>query len=73
MPVLGTVFFGLGVVSIFVALQNYLVDGFRFAASALAASTVLRSLFGYSPLQNLKNTPEMRLQLPVGRVFWNGD
>ena len=46
MPVLGTMFFGLGVVSIFVAIQNYLVDGFRFAASALAASTVLRSLFG---------------------------
>ena len=46
MPVLGTVWFGLGVVSIFVAIQNYLVDGFRYAASALAASTVLRSLFG---------------------------
>ena len=50
MPVLGTMFFGLGVVSIFVAIQNYLVDGFKFAASALAASTVLRSLFGYEPL-----------------------
>lgn len=47
MPVLGTVWFGVGVVSIFVAIQNYLVDGFRYAASALAASTVLRSLFGY--------------------------
>ena len=47
MPILGTVFFGIGIVSIFVAIQNYLVDGFRFAASALAAATVLRSLFGY--------------------------
>jgi hypothetical protein len=40
-------FFGIGIVSIFVAIQNYLVDGFRYAASALAAATVLRSLFGY--------------------------
>jgi len=47
MPVIGTVWFGLGVVSIFVAIQNYLVDGFKYAASALAASTVLRSLFGF--------------------------
>jgi hypothetical protein len=51
MPVLGTVWFGLGVVSSFVAIQNYLVDGFKYAASALAASTVLRSVFGYSPNQ----------------------
>jgi len=47
MPVIGTMFFGIGIVSIFVAIQNYLVDGFRYAASALAAATVLRSLFGY--------------------------
>src|SRR5271170_790375 len=47
MPVIGTLFFGIGIVSIFVAIQNYLVDGFRYAASALAAATVLRSLFGY--------------------------
>jgi hypothetical protein len=33
-----------------VSLQNYLVDGFRYAASALAAATVLRSLFGYIPM-----------------------
>jgi hypothetical protein len=46
MPVIGTWWFGIGVVSIFVAISNYLVDGFRFAASALAAATVLRSLFG---------------------------
>jgi hypothetical protein len=47
MPVIGTFWFGIGIVSIFVAIQNYLVDGFRFAASALAAATVFRSLFGY--------------------------
>ena len=46
MPVIGTMWFGIGIVSIFVAIQNYLVDGFRFAASALAAATVLRSLLG---------------------------
>lgn len=47
MPVVGTMWFGIGIVSIFVAIQNYLVDGFRYAASALAAATVFRSLFGY--------------------------
>jgi hypothetical protein len=47
MPVIGTMWFGIGIVSIFVAIQNYLVDGFRYAASALAAATVFRSLFGY--------------------------
>jgi len=46
MPVIGTVFFGCAMVSIFVSIGNYLVDGFRFAASAMAAATVLRSLFG---------------------------
>ena len=49
-PLLGVMIFGVGVVTIFVSLQNYLVDGFRFAASALAAATVLRSLFGYTSL-----------------------
>jgi len=47
MPVIGTFWFGMGIVTIFVCVSNYLVDGFRFAASALAAATVLRSLFGY--------------------------
>jgi len=47
MPVVGTMWFGIGIVSIFVAIQNYLVDGFKYAASALAAATVLRALFGY--------------------------
>jgi MFS family permease len=50
LPVIGGVWFGVGIVSIFVAIQNYLVDGFRYAASALAAATVLRSLFGYMTL-----------------------
>lgn len=48
LPVIGTMWFGIGFVSIFVAIQNYLVDGFRFAASALAANAVLRSLFGFA-------------------------
>jgi MFS family permease len=47
MPAIGPLWFGIGVVSIFVAVQNYLVDGFKYAASALAAATVFRSLFGY--------------------------
>ena len=56
MPVIGTFWFGIGIVSIFVAIQNYLVDGFRFAASALAAATVFRSLFGYRQSQHRLTT-----------------
>ena len=39
--------FGFGMVLIFLSIINYLVDAYTvFAASALAANTVLRSLFG---------------------------
>lgn len=46
MPVIGTFWFGIAVVNVLVSLSNYLVDGFKYAASALAAATVLRSVFG---------------------------
>lgn len=40
-------FFGAGLVLVFLALFNYLIDSYVvFAASALAANSVLRSLFG---------------------------
>ncbi|KAL9948965.1 hypothetical protein D7B24_009487 [Verticillium nonalfalfae] len=40
-------FFGAGLVLVFLSLMNYLIDSYVvFAASALAANSVLRSLFG---------------------------
>ncbi|KAK8147940.1 hypothetical protein G3M48_000682 [Beauveria asiatica] len=47
-PILGTLFIGLGAFLIMMPAQLYLVDAFgtEAAASALAANTVLRSLFG---------------------------
>ncbi|KAK4635324.1 Major facilitator superfamily multidrug transporter [Fulvia fulva] len=39
--------FGFGMVLIFLGIMNYLIDGYTiFAASVLAANSVLRSLFG---------------------------
>ncbi|KAI9809372.1 MAG: hypothetical protein M1827_006884 [Pycnora praestabilis] len=46
-PIIGTSFIGIGVLAAFMPIQTYMVDAFtRNAASALAANTVLRSLFG---------------------------
>jgi len=46
-PMLGTAIVGFGLLIIFMAMQTYLVDAFtRYAASAIAANTVLRSLLG---------------------------
>ncbi|KAJ5398469.1 MFS transporter [Penicillium sp. CMV-2018d] len=47
-PILGTMFIGLGAFLILMPAQLYLVDAFgsEAAASALATNTVLRSLFG---------------------------
>lgn len=47
-PILGTMFIGLGAFLILMPVQLYLVDAFgsEAAASALATNTVLRSLFG---------------------------
>ncbi|KAL9621149.1 MAG: hypothetical protein Q9160_004400 [Pyrenula sp. 1 TL-2023] len=46
-PIIGTVFVGLGLVSAFLPVIQYLVDAFTIhAASAVAANTVLRSLVG---------------------------
>ncbi|KAL2812647.1 major facilitator superfamily domain-containing protein [Aspergillus granulosus] len=56
-PTLGTMFIGLGAFLIMMPAQLYLVDAFgtEAAASALATSTVLRSLFG--ALLPLTGTP----------------
>ncbi|POR39501.1 MFS transporter [Tolypocladium paradoxum] len=43
----GTAFFGFGLVNIFISSTSYLIDAYSvFAASSLAASSVLRSIFG---------------------------
>ncbi|KAK5171527.1 hypothetical protein LTR16_011779, partial [Cryomyces antarcticus] len=46
-PMIGTLFVGLGLIAAFMCIQTYLVDAFTVhAASAMAANTVLRSIFG---------------------------
>lgn len=46
-PMMSGVFIGWGVVHIFLALFNYIIDAYLFvAASALSANTVLRSAAG---------------------------
>ncbi|KAL5121438.1 hypothetical protein ACEQ8H_000509 [Pleosporales sp. CAS-2024a] len=46
-PVLSGLFTGFGIFTIFLSLLNYLVDAYlMFAASAIAANTFMRSIFG---------------------------
>lgn len=46
-PILGGLPFSLGFVLVFVALYNYLVDAYKiYAASALGATSIARSIFG---------------------------
>ncbi|TDZ59667.1 MFS transporter prlG [Colletotrichum trifolii] len=46
-PMIGTTIIGIGIMFVFTPLSSYLVDAFTFhAASALAASTIFRSIFG---------------------------
>jgi hypothetical protein len=46
-PAIATFFFGLGQIPIFNAVQNYYIDSFsKYAASAIAAGAVFRSLIG---------------------------
>ncbi|CBX92767.1 similar to MFS multidrug transporter [Plenodomus lingam JN3] len=43
----GTIFFGFGMVLIFLSIMNYLIDSYTiFAASVLAGNGIIRSLFG---------------------------
>lgn len=45
--IVGTGFFGFGMVLTFLSVMNYLIDSYTiYAASVLAANSVLRSLFG---------------------------
>jgi multidrug resistance protein len=46
-PIIGTSFCGIGILGIFLPIQMYLIDVFTlYAASAIAANTVIRSVFG---------------------------
>ncbi|KAF2405552.1 MFS general substrate transporter [Trichodelitschia bisporula] len=55
-PMIGTMMIGYGLLTIFMTIQTYLIDCYvMYAASAVAANTVLRSLFGgLLPLSGLK-------------------
>ncbi|KAM5514799.1 major facilitator superfamily transporter [Fusarium oxysporum f. sp. phaseoli] len=45
--IIGSAFFACGLVTVFLSLLNYLIDSYVvFAASVLAANSILRSLFG---------------------------
>jgi multidrug resistance protein len=46
-PIFGTLLIGIGNLGVFMSIQMYMVDAFTiFAASALAANTVIRSVLG---------------------------
>lgn len=48
MPMIGSGIFGFAMMGCFLPIQLYLVDAFQYAASAIAAATVLRSLMGFA-------------------------
>ncbi|KAI5119904.1 hypothetical protein M0805_003708 [Coniferiporia weirii] len=48
MPIIGAGIFGFAMMGAFLPIQLYLVDSFRYAASAIAAATVIRSLMGFA-------------------------
>lgn len=48
LPIIGAGIFGFAMMGTFLPIQLYLVDSFRYAASAMAAATVLRSLMGFA-------------------------
>ncbi|QRV96483.1 major facilitator superfamily transporter [Ceratobasidium sp. AG-Ba] len=48
MPIVGAGIFGAGMMFSFMPIQLYLVDAFTYAASAVAAATLIRSAFGFA-------------------------
>ncbi|KAJ7211233.1 multidrug resistance protein 4 [Mycena pura] len=48
MPVIGSGIFGLGMMITFLPIQLYLVDSFKYAASALSAAFLFRSMLGFA-------------------------
>jgi MFS family permease len=63
-PIIGLIPFGFGMIGIFIPIQTYTIDSFpEYAASAVAALTVSRSLFGaFLPLAG----PSMYSALGLG-------
>ena len=61
-PIIATSFIGLGNLTAIMTIQTYLVDAFTiYAASAVAANTILRSLFGaVLPLSGFKHVRQAR-------------
>lgn len=47
-PMIGAGFFSFAMMAAFLPIQLYLVDSFRYAASAMAAATVIRSVLGFA-------------------------
>ncbi|KAF7197523.1 Efflux pump radE [Pseudocercospora fuligena] len=46
-PLFGTLLFGIGIIAALICIQQYLIDAYTlYAASAVAANTVLRSIVG---------------------------
>ena len=46
-PTLAGIFIGFGIYSVFLQCLNYIIDSYlMFSASAIAANTIMRSLFG---------------------------
>ncbi|KAJ3571950.1 hypothetical protein NP233_g3420 [Leucocoprinus birnbaumii] len=48
MPIIGSGIFAFGMMTTFLPIQLYLVDTFTYAASALAAASLFRSLLGFA-------------------------
>ncbi|KXN92560.1 hypothetical protein AN958_06857 [Leucoagaricus sp. SymC.cos] len=48
MPIIGSAIFGFGMMTTYLPIQLYLVDTFTFAASALSAASLFRSLLGFA-------------------------
>jgi multidrug resistance protein len=63
-PIIGLMPFGFGMMGIFIPIQTYMIDAFpEYAASAIAALTIVRSLFGaFLPLAG----PKMYATLNLG-------
>lgn len=48
LPIIGTCFYGFGMMATYLPIQLYLVDTFTYAASAIAAAAVFRSVLGFA-------------------------
>ncbi|KAF8856178.1 MFS general substrate transporter [Acephala macrosclerotiorum] len=69
-PILGTVLVAFGMMSVMLPIQNYLVDAYtRYAASAIAVATILRSILGAFLPRRLLGFLALAMT-PIPLVFW---